>query len=42
MKLLEHSGIVKLYDSGKQGVMLEASGTLVGNVVYIVMEYVPG
>lgn len=42
MKQLEHNGIVKLYDSGKQGVLLEPSGNMIGNIVYIVMEYVPG
>ena len=42
MKLLEHKGIVKLYDRGTQGVLLEPSGNMIGNIVYLVMEYVPG
>ena len=42
MKQLEHKGIVKLYDTGKQGVMLKSSGAVVGNISYIVMEYIRG
>ena len=42
MKLLEHNGIVKLYERSMQGVMLEPSGNMYGNVAFIVMEYVPG
>ena len=42
MKLLEHNGIVKIYDRSMQGVMLEPCGKMYGNVAFLVMEYVPG
>ena len=42
MKLLEHNGIVKIYDRSMQGVMLEPCGNMYGNVAFLVMEYVPG
>ena len=42
MKLLEHNGIVKLYDRSMQGVMLEPSGNMYGNVAFLVMEYMIG
>ena len=42
MKLLEHNGIVKIYDRSMQGVMMEPCGSMYGNVAFLVMEYVPG
>ena len=42
MKQLEHRGIVKLYDTGRTGVMLKSNGSVVGNIAYIVMEYIRG
>ena len=42
MKLLEHNGIVKIYDRSMQGVMIEPCGSMYGNVAFLVMEYVPG
>ena len=42
MKQLEHNGIVKMLEHGKQGVLLKTNGSIVGNIVYIVMEYIKG
>jgi len=42
MKNLEHDGIVKLLEYGKKGVCVKPTGTVVHNLVYIVMEYARG
>ena len=42
MRNLDHDGIVKLHEHGKDGVVLKPSGRAVDRLVYMVMEYVRG
>lgn len=40
LKSLNHPGIINLIEYGDQGVVKKPSGTVLSNLVFIVMEYV--
>lgn len=37
----QHKNIVKLYGYGTEGIIIKPSGTVISNIVYILLEYVP-
>ena len=41
LKKLDHPGIVKVIETGNNGTVRKASGTVVKDLVYILLEYVP-
>lgn len=38
---LNHKGIIKVVETGTNGIVLKPKGTVVKNLVYILLEYVP-
>lgn len=41
LKMLDHHGIVKCIETGKNGTVMKPSGTVVKDLVYILLEYIP-
>lgn len=41
LKSLNHQGIVKLYETGSNGSVSKPSGSVVSDLIYILLEYVP-
>jgi len=42
LKGLDNDGIVKLLDYGSEGKIEKRSGRIIENMVYILLEYIPG
>lgn len=42
LKGLNHKGIVKLIEFGEKGCVQKSSGQITDNLVYLLMEYIPG
>ena len=37
----QHENIVKMYGYGTEGIIIKPSGTVISNIVYILLEYAP-